>query len=101
MKITRIGAFYGVVAADAVVFMVGGFAANLLTGPLRSSWLTYVLIAILTAAVYGCVRWVLIKPERVRLFASSRLADDLSDSAEMYGINAVYNMQLAQDQESA
>ena len=30
MKITRIGAFYVVVAVDAVVFMVGSFAADML-----------------------------------------------------------------------
>jgi hypothetical protein len=99
MKITRIGAFYGVVAVDAVVFMVGSFAANLLTGPLRSSWPMYIFIAFLAAVTYGCIRWLLIKPERVRLLASRRLADSLGDSAEMYGIDALYNMQQGRDQD--
>lgn len=99
MKISRINAFYGVVAADAVVFMLGGFAANFLTGPLQSSWPMYVLVAVLTATVYGFIRWLLIKPERVRLLASRSLASSLGDSAELYGIDAFYNMQQQRDQD--
>lgn len=99
MKITRLRAFYGVVAADAIVFMVGSFSANLLTGPLQASWIMYVFIAIVVAMAYGFLRWMLIKPDRIRFLASSRLADDLGESAEKYGINAFYNMQLLNDQD--
>lgn len=99
MKITRIGAFYALLLVDAVVFMVAAFAGNLLTGPLQLSWPAYLAIAVTVAALYGAVRWALLKPEHIRLLASQSLADSLADAAEAYGVVEMYNMQLREDQD--
>lgn len=99
MKTSRLWAFYGVFAADAILFMVGSFAANLLTGPLNLSWQIYSAIACVSALGYGWVRWVLFKPERIRLLALNKLSDSLAVSATAYGVDAWYNMQRRGDQD--
>lgn len=99
MKVTRVVALYGALVADAIVFVIASFSANLLSGPLGLSWSSYLLVAMVVGLGYGWIRWVLMKPDRIRFLASKRLADNLADSAEAYGLDAVYNMQSIADQD--
>ena len=99
MKISRPVAFSIILAINSMVFVVGSFAANLMTGPLGWSWAAYVLTALGVGSAYGCLRWMLAKPERLRLIASESLANSLADAAESYGVDKIYNMQRRDDQD--
>lgn len=83
--------------AESLLFVAGAFLANYLIS--NHSLKAYFMSALALGVAYLLVRLFLLRDDWYRIKAFETLSDNMAESAELYGICRLYNMQISADQD--